>query len=115
MAGRSIGRPEAFPMMPLFGWIGRSLPNVIQRGEHCLRQRRHKRLRAARSDLYARINPFGWLPWIALLATIIGARLWLISLFATGLPIHDQWDAKRRFFQTLARKSSDVGGLVSSP
>lgn len=42
----------------------------------------------------ARINPAGWLLWIALVATISGARLWLISVFATGLPIHDQWDAE---------------------
>jgi hypothetical protein len=37
---------------------------------------------------------FGLLPWIALLAIIIGARLWLISGYGSALPFHDQWDGE---------------------
>ena len=35
-----------------------------------------------------------WAPWIALLGVIIGARLWLISVFGTALPFLDQWDGE---------------------
>ena len=38
-----------------------------------------------------------WLQWIALLCTIIGARLWLISVYGSALPLHDQWDAEAAF------------------
>src|SRR2546423_1676988 len=41
-------------------------------------------------------SPWSWfgyhiLPLIAVALTIIGARLWLISQYATSLPINDQW------------------------
>jgi hypothetical protein len=39
----------------------------------------------------------GWLPWIALFCTIVGARLWLISIFGSPLPFLDQWDAEAAF------------------
>lgn len=35
-----------------------------------------------------------WVQGIALLALIIGARLWLISGHGSALPIHDQWDGE---------------------
>lgn len=38
-----------------------------------------------------------WLPWLAILGTIIGARLWLISEYGSPLPIHDQWDGEAAF------------------
>jgi hypothetical protein len=34
---------------------------------------------------------------LALVAFIVGARLWLISGFGSALPIHDQWDAEAAF------------------
>lgn len=87
--------------MASFEWTGHG-PDAppLQKGkEHCLwHPQRIKGCVAHRlRTLAARIHPIGWLPWIALLATIIGARLWLVSLFATGLPIHDQWDAEAAF------------------
>ncbi|MDP9097541.1 MAG: hypothetical protein M3N48_00910 [Verrucomicrobiota bacterium] len=35
-----------------------------------------------------------WMQWLALIAFIIGARLWLISGYGSALPILDQWEAE---------------------
>jgi hypothetical protein len=37
------------------------------------------------------------LPWAGLVATVVGARLWLIDRFGNSLPILDQWDAEGYF------------------
>jgi len=33
-------------------------------------------------------------PWVSLFVLVVGARLWLISVYATPLPYLDQWDAE---------------------
>jgi hypothetical protein len=43
---------------------------------------------------YPKMHPSTWVPWVALLGIILGARLWLISGYGSALPILDQWDAE---------------------
>jgi hypothetical protein len=40
------------------------------------------------------MHPSTWVPWVALLGIILGARLWLISGYGSALPILDQRDAE---------------------
>ena len=55
-----------------------------------------------------------WVQVLAMTAVILGAKLWLISVFATPVPYWDQWDGEAAsLFKPYLEGTLPVGGLLA--
>ena len=71
----------------------------------------------ARSETARTITPLAgrlqrWPLWLAFFLVVVGARLWLVALFGSSMPILDQWDDEGgRIFKPYLEGTLRVGDL----